>query len=394
MGKLTIGAIRQAERPGRYGDGGTLYLNVAPGGSKSWVQRISIDGRQRDIGLGPWPVVTLEEARDFAIDNRRTVRRGGDPLADKRRAKVPTFREAALRTFESKRGDFRSVKHAANWLQQLERHAFPKLGNVPVDRIDREAVLSVLTPIWSIKAESARKVRQRISATLRWAEAHGYVDRDLAGNAIAGALPKRQAKAVHLRALPYREVGAALATIEASGASEAAKLCLRFLVLTAARSGEARGATWADIDMDAREWRIPGERMKGGQEHRVPLSDAAVDALERARELRDGSDLVFPSPRRPGRELSDMTLTRVLRSTGLAERATVHGFRSSFRDWAAEKTEAQHAVMELSLAHAVGSDVERAYARSDLIARRRDLMRRWADYLTGSAGRRVVHLHG
>ena len=394
MGKLTIAAVKRLDRPGRYGDGGTLYLYIAPGGSKSWVQRITIDGRQRDIGLGPWPVVTLAEAREITIDNRRAVRRGGDPLADKRRAKVPTFREAAQRTFESKRGEFRSAKHAANWLQQLERHAFPKLGNVPVDRIDREAVLSVLTPIWTTRAESARKVRQRISATLRWAEAHGYVARDLAGDAIAGALPKRQAATKHLRALPYREVGAAFETIEASGASKASKLCLRFLVLTAARSGEARGATWSEIDMEAREWRIPGERMKAGEEHRVPLTDDAVAVLKRARELHDGSDLIFPSPLRPGRQLSDTTLTKVLRTTGLAERATVHGFRSSFRDWAAETTNAPHAVMELALAHAVGSKVEQAYARSDLLAKRRDLMRRWADYLTGSTGRRVVQIHG
>lgn len=391
MGKLTIAAVKRVDRPGRYGDGGTLYLNVAPGGTKSWVQRITIDGRQRDIGLGPFPVVTLKEARDLAIDNRRTVRRGGDPLADKRRAKVPTFREAAHRTLDSIRGDFRSAKHAANWIQQLERHAFPKLGDVPVDRIDREAVLSVLTPIWTTKAESARKVRQRISATLRWAEAHGYVDRDLAGDAIAGALPKRQAKTVHLRALPYLEVGGALATIEASRASEASKLCLRFLVLTAARSGEARGATWSEIDMEAHEWRIPGARMKSNQDHRVPLSDAALHVLDRARELADGSDLIFPSPRHPGRPMSDMTLTKVLRSTGLAERATVHGFRSSFRDWAGERTNAPHAVMELSLAHAVGSKVEQAYARSDLLAKRCDLMRRWADYVTGSTGARVVN---
>ena len=394
MGKLTIAAIKRLERPGRHGDGGTLYLYIAPGGTKSWVQRISIDGRQRDIGLGPWPVVSLAEARDLAIDNRRLVRRGGDPVADKRRAKVPTFREAAVRTFEANRSRWRNAKVAANWLQQLERHAFPQLGNVRVDRIDREAVLKVLTPIWTAKPEAARKVRQRISATLRWAEAHGYIDRNPAGEAIDGALPAQPAIKDHLRALPYREVGEALATIEASGASIAAKLCLRFLVLTAARSGEARGAIWAEIDMEAREWRIPGSRMKAGVEHRVPLSDAAFDVLDQARAIGDGSDLVFPSPRRPGRELSDMTLTKVLRTTGIAERATVHGFRSSFRDWAAETTNAPHAVMELALAHAVGSKVEQAYARSDLLAKRRDLMRRWADYLAGSTGARVVNLHG
>lgn len=394
MGKLTLRAIKEATRPGRYGDGGTLYLYVTPGGSKCWVQRITIDGKQRDIGLGPWPVVTLAEARDLAIDNRRAVRRGADPLADKHRAKVPTFREAAKQTFEANRARWRNAKVASNWLQQLERHAFPKLGHRRVDAIDREAVLSVLTPIWTAKPEAARKVRQRINATLRWAEAHGFIDHNPAGGTIDGALPAQPSVREHLRALPYREVGAALATIDESGASDAAKLGLRFLVLTAARSGEARGATWAEIDMEAREWRIPGARMKAGQEHRVPLSESALAVLERARELRDGSDLVFPSPRRPGRELSDMTLTKVLRTTGLAERATVHGFRSSFRDWAGEQTSAPHHVMELSLAHAVGSKVEQAYARSDLLAKRRDLMNRWADYLTGSTGRRVVQLHG
>ena len=394
MARLTIKAIREAARPGRYGDGGTLYLNVAPGGTKSWVQRITIDGKQRDIGLGPWPVVTLAEARDLAIDNRRAVRRGVDPLAEKHRAKVPTFLEAAHRTFEANRARWRNAKVAANWLQQLERHAFPKLGHRRVDAIDHEAVLSVLTPIWTAKPEAARKVRQRIRATLRWAEAHGFIDHNPAGEAINGALPAQPSVREHLRALPYREVGAALATIDESGASVAAKLCLRFLVLTAARSGEARGATWSEIDMEACEWRIPGSRMKAGQDHRVPLSDAVLAVLDRARDLRDGSDLIFPSPRRPGQELSDMTLTKVLRTTGFAERATVHGFRSSFRDWAAEKTSAPHAVMELALAHAVGSKVEQAYARSDLLARRRDLMQRWSDYLTDSTGRRVVQLQG
>ena len=394
MARLTIKAIREATRPGRYGDGGTLYLNVAPGGTKSWVQRITIDGKQRDIGLGPWPVVTLAEARDLAIDNRRAVRRGVDPLADKHRAKVPTFLEAAQRTFEANRARWRNAKVAANWLQQLERHAFPKLGHRRVDAIDREAVLSVLTPIWTVKPEAARKVRQRISATLRWAEAHGFIDHNPAGEAINGALPAQPSVREHLRALPYHEVGAALATIDESAASVAAKLCLRFLVLTAARSGEARGATWSEIDMEACEWRIPGSRMKAGQDHRVPLSDAVLAVLDRARDLRDGSDLIFPSPRRPGQELSDMTLTKVLRTTGFAERATVHGFRSSFRDWAAEKTSAPHAVMELALAHAVGSKVEQAYARSDLLARRRDLMQRWSDYLIDSTGRRVLQLHG
>ena len=396
MAKLTISQIKRLDRPGLYADGEvpTLYLNVATGGSKSWIQRIVIGGKRRDIGLGGWPVVPLTDARDIALDNRRAVRRGDDPLAAKRRAKVPTFREAAHAAFEANKGRLRSAKNEKAWLRQLERHAFNILGDMPVDRISREDVLRVLTPIWRDKPEAARKVRQRVTATLRWAEAYGHAQHNIAAEGIDGALPAMPAVKEHLRALPYREVGAALGTVDGSDSSLSAKLCFRFLVLTAARSGEARGTTWAEIDMDAREWRIPGERMKAGAEHRIPLSDAALAVLAQARTIRDAdSDLVFPSPARAGRPLSDMTLTKVLRTAGLGDRATVHGFRSSFRDWAAEQSNAPHAVMELSLAHAVGSAVERAYARSDLLAKRRLLMVQWAEYIgVGATGEKVVAL--
>ena len=197
----------------------------------------------------------------------------------------------------------------------------------------------------------------------------------------------------HFRALPYRDVSAALETVQASKASVAAKLCFRFLILTAARSGEARGARWDEIDLETREWRIPAGRMKGGIAHRVPLSDPAIAVLGQARELDDGSSLIFASPVRKSKAMSDMTLMKVLRSTGLADRATVHGFRSSFRDWAAERTNTPHAVMELALAHAVGNSVEQAYARSDLLAKRRRLMNRWAVFITGGNARKVVRLH-
>ena len=193
---------------------------------------------------------------------------------------------------------------------------------------------------------------------------------------------------------PIGTSSSALKTVEASKASWAAKLCLRFLILTAARSGEARGAKWDEIDFEAKEWRIVGERMKAGTAHRVPLSGPAMAVLERAREIDDGSGLIFPSSLRKGKAMSDMTLTKVLRSTGLADRATVHGFRSSFRDWAAECTNAPHAVMELALAHAVGDSVEQAYARSELLEKRRRLMDQWATFITVSNARKVVPLYG
>ena len=382
MPKLSAAKAKALTTPGMHGDAEGLYLNVTHSGSRSWVQRISIEGRRREIGLGSFPTVSLARARGLAAANKAAVAEGRDPLAEKRKAAIPTFRQAAEHTFEANKPRWRNGKHTVSWWQTLERHAFPILGDMPVDRIGREDILQVLTPIWGVRMETARRVRQRIRTILRWCMAHGYVEHNVAGEAIDGALPPMPRLKAHLRALPYQEVAAALATVDASGAALASKLCLRFLILTAARSGEVRGATWDEIQDHAREWRIPGSRMKAGVEHRVPLSNATLEVLEQARPLRDESGLIFPSSVKPGHPMSDMTLTQVLRKTGLAERSTVHGFRSAFRDWAAECTSAPHAVMELSLAHAVGSSVEQAYARTDLIEKRRTLMQQWAKFLT------------
>ena len=385
MPRLTSAKVKAITKPGMHGDGNGLYLNVTPSGSRSWIQRMMIGGRRRELGLGGYPATGLAEARALALANKAFVRAGRDPVAERRRSNVPTFREAARRVYDANLPRWRNGKHTVSWWQTLERHAFPTIGDMKVDQIRRSDVLAVLEPIWGVRQETARRVRQRVRSVLRWCEAHDYCTGNAAGDALDGALPPMPRVRAHLRAMPYREVSAALATVEASKASLASKLCLRFLVLTAARSGEARGATWDEIDEDAGEWRIPGSRMKAGVEHRVPLSDAALEALERARVLRDGSGLIFPSSVKAGHPMSDMTLTQVLRKTGLAERSTVHGFRSAFRDWAAECTSAPHAVMELSLAHAVGSSVEQAYARSDLIEKRRALMQAWADFVTGDA---------
>ena len=390
MFNLTAAKIRTITKTGLHGDGRGLYLRVAPGGSRGWIQRISIDGRRRDIGLGGYPTVSLAKARLHADANRTAVAEGRDPLAEKRRAHTPAFREAALRVHEANLPRWRNGKHTTGWLQSLERHAFPVIGDMAVDRIDRSDMLRVLAPIWGSKPETARRVRQRIRAILRWCLAHGFVEHNVAGDMIDGALPPMPRVKAHFRALPYQEVPPALEVVAASKASLAAKACFRFLVLTAARSGEARGATWSEIDIERREWRISAERMKGAVEHRVPLSDAALGVLEQTHPLRDDSDLIFPSPSKPGRPLSDMTLTKSLRAVGLGDRTTVHGFRSSFRDWAAECTDAPHAVMELSLAHAVGNAVENAYARSPLLEKRRALMEQWAAYLEGDGGKVVT----
>ena len=393
MPKLSAAKVRTITKPGMHGDGNGLYLNVTRSGSRSWIQRIVIGGHRRDLGLGGYPGTGLAEARRKAIANKALVVAGRDPLAERRRARVPTFRVAAKRVYEANLPRWRNGSHTKGWWQSLERHAFPVIGDMRVAQIGRSDVLAVLEPIWSVRQETARRVRQRIRTILRWCEAHEYCTGNAAGEALDGALPVMPRVKAHLRALPYQDVAAALGVVEASGASIAAKLCLRFLVLTAARSGEARGATWDQIDEAERLWVIPGDRMKGGTEHRQPLSEAVLAALGKAKVLRDESDLIFPSPLKRGRPLSNMSLTKVLRDTGLAGRATVHGFRTSFRTWASERTNAPHAVMELSLAHVVGSSVERAYARSDLLAKRRRLMEQWGQFVAGN-GADVVGLGG
>ena len=380
---LSATRVKALKDPGRFSDGGGLHLFISKAGRKSWVQRITIDGHRRDIGLGGFPSVSLAQAREKAADYRAAVAGGRDPLADKRRPAMPSFRDAAHAVHEANRPRWRSGRHSASWMQTLERHAMPALGNIPVDRIDRADVLRVLTPIWTTRPETARRVRQRMRTIFRWAMAHGFMETNPAGEAIDGALPPMPKVKAHLRALPYQEVGEALKTVDASQASIAAKLCFRFLVLTAARSGEARGAVWDEIDIPGQVWRIPPQRMKAGVEHRVPLSGQALVVLGNASALRDESGLVFPSPLRPGSPMSDMTITKVLRSTGLAESATVHGFRSSFKNWTLEQTDTPWAVSESALAHILGNSTEQAYARSDLFERRRSLMQLWADYLTG-----------
>ena len=396
--RLTIAKIKRLTEPGMYADGDTLFLNITQTGCKSWIQRISILGKQREIGLGPLWEVSLTEARDKAFENRRLIRAGGNPLAEREaKRKVPTFREAAEAVIAVNRETWRGSRTEQNWRTQFDRYAFPTLGNMPVDRITQADVLACVEPIWTKKPETARKARMRIRKVLKWAEAHNHITRNVAGDAISEALPPMQHKATHRRALPYAETGAALATFAACTASDAVKLCLRFVILTGCRSAEAREATWSEIDLASQTWIVPADRRKGDAKQKkfdadwsVPLSTEAVAVLTAAAALADGSGLVFPSPHKTGKSLSDMTLTRVLKVTGLHERATVHGFRSTFRTWLSEQTSASFEVMELSIGHSVGNAVQKSYARSDQLEKRRALIQQWADYLTAPRDGRVV----
>jgi integrase len=380
-GRLSAAEIGRAP-PGKHADGGGLTLVVKQSGGRSWVARVSADGKRRDIGLGAYPAVSLDEARRRTAELRaraQLVNGRAVPDPGSQVTGVPTFAQAAASVHALNTPRWRNERHAREWLHSLHRHAEPLLG-LPVDHITRAHVLEVLHPIWHDKPETARRVRQRIRTVLSYAMAlHEHIPSNAAGDGIDAALPPMPRIRNHQRALHYRDVRQALRRVAGSNSSAAARLCLRFLVLTATRSAEARGARWDEIEEADAAWRIPGERMKSGVEHRVPLSQQAFEVLDAARELADDSGLVFPSPLKPGHPLSWQTLLKLLRTNELD--CTVHGFRSSFKTWAIEATTTPWAVGEAALAHVVGNSTEAAYVRGDLFAQRRKLMAAWADFV-------------
>ncbi|MDE2981899.1 MAG: tyrosine-type recombinase/integrase [Gemmatimonadota bacterium] len=375
--KLTAAFVRSVHEPGLYWDEHGLVLRVKPSGYKQWIQRLFIHGKRRELGLGSVRLVTLAEARDAALANRKVARAGGDPRKTRRRS-VPTFEQAAAKVFAMHRTTW-TDKHAVQWASTLRMYAHPRIGGKRVDRITSADVMGVLMPIWTEKHTTAKRIRERIGTVMKWAIAQGYRVDNPAGEAIRAALPKPGHVQKHLKALPHGEVAGAIETIRRSGARASVKLALEFLALTACRSGEVRGARWAEIDIEGGEWTIPAERMKSRREHRVPLSGRALEVLAEAKANAPRSELVFPSAR--GVQLQPTPLSALFRDLGIP--AVPHGFRSSFRDWAAECTDAPHAVMEAALAHAVRNKVEAAYARSDLFERRRVLMEQWSEYLAG-----------
>ncbi len=379
-GKLSDRKVRSLNEPGRYSDGATLYLMVAPGGSKQWVQRLTVRGRQTDIGLGGYPLVGLREARERAQANRAQARSGADPLLERRRAAVPIFRDLAAQHIEALRPSWRNAKHAAQWGSTLAAYAHPYIGNRPVDQVTRADVIGLLSPIWTKKPETARRVRQRVRAVMARAIALEYIENNPAGEGIDAALARLPRIKAHHPALPYAQLPAALKAVKDSTATPSVRLGFQFLALTACRSGEVRGARWEEMNLDVATWTVPAERMKTGRPHRVPLSEQAITVLEEASGLENGSGLVFPAPR-SGIKLSDMAFAQLLRRLGLD--FVPHGLRSSFRDWAAEQTTAPHAVMEAALAHAVRDSTEAAYFRSDLFQLRRGLMKQWGEFLGG-----------
>jgi integrase len=383
MGKLTALKVKALKEPGRHSDGNGLVLYVKESGTKTWVLRIQVDGKRRDFGLGSLADVSLAEAREKADDLRKQYRSGIDPVAAKRAVKlveagVPTFREAAAQAHTEHKGGWKNVKHKAQWISSLEAYAYPAIADLPVDEIEGPAIRDLLADIWLAKPETARRVRQRIGAVLDWAYAKGYRKAEAPMRSVTKGLPRQPKKDNHHAALPYEHAPSLMAKLAES--DSVGRNALRFLILTAARSGEVRGATWSEIDLDQKLWTVPGDRMKAGKTHIVPLQPAAITILEQMKKaFDDGPDQpLFPGKAK--KPLSDMTLTKVLRD-GFSSDITVHGFRSTFRDWAAEQTDVAGDVVEAALAHAVQNKVEAAYRRTNYLEKRRALMDSWATYL-------------
>ena len=374
---------------GRHHDGNGLMLNVKPSGSRQWLQRIVIQGKRVDIGLGGYPCTGLAKARKKAFENRQIARDGGDPRV--KRSKAPTFAEAARTVHGIHAPAIKNATDRAKWMAELVNHVFPLIGDRPVDQITTDDVLKIIlpphNPMWHVKPTTAKRVQRRLYIILQWAIAKGYRTDNPAGDALKAVLPRQTHKPEHMKAVPYKEVGNAIRKVRKYGKHEYAKLALEFLVLTAVRSNEVRNAKWSDINLNEQIWTIPGDRMKAKQEHRVPLSDRAIEILEQARETLTGtanekSGLVFPNR---GKVFDEKIMRRMMQDleikTEEGEIAHPHGFRTSFKDWSSEMTDVPDEVSEHALAHSVGSSVRQAYARSDLFAKRVKLMQDWADYL-------------
>lgn len=391
MGKLTQAHIRAAlAKPGRHHDGDGLVLFVRDSGRASWVARVQQGGKRREFGLGSLRAVGLGEAREKAALVKAALVAGRDPHLDLKPPKemTRTFREAALAFLEAKADDAKiSDAKRKQQLSQLKTYAFPALGKLQVQSIEADAIAACLRPIWTRKPETARKVRSLIIRTLRFARPDGALFIGTLSPAVADRLPA-QPRRGNFEAMPYAELPAFMERLAGKGGMGA--LALRVAILTAARSGEVRGATWNELDLDAAVWTVPADRMKARRPHRVPLSPAALALFHHALSIkRAGTDLIFPAM--SGKALSDMTLTKVLRD--MEAPCTVHGFRSTFRDWAAEQTNHPGEVAEAALAHTVPKAVEAAYRRTDFFDKRRELMDSWGGFATGDGGAEIVPIN-
>jgi integrase len=389
MHKLAARTVATSKKPGMLGDGGGLYLQVSKGGTKSWIYRFMLRGRSRDMGLGGADVVSLSEARDLALQARKLVKAGTDPIETKntqqrqdalKAATTLTFAECAEAYIKTHEAGWRSAKHREQWRNTLDAYASSVFGDLPVDAIDTGLVMQAIEPIWTTKTETASRLRGRIEAVLDWAKTRGYRSGENPARwrgHLKHLLPKKGKlqKVKHHPALSYRDIFGFMKALRERDATTARGL--EFLILTAVRPSEVVGATWDEFDLDKAVWTIPGNRMKAGKEHRVPLSDMAVSILRKMEEGRFSS-FVFPG-RKAERPLTTGAFLRLMVRMEHPD-ITSHGFRSAFRDWASEETNFSRETAEAALAHTIGNKVEEAYRRGDLFEKRRKLMEAWATY--------------
>jgi integrase len=395
-GRLTALKVEKARKRGMYADGGGLYLRITEDGTKNWVYRFMLAGRPRWMGLGPLALYSLQEARAKALEARKLRHEGIDPIDTRRArrararldaAKAITFKECAASYIKAHRAGWRNGKHAAQWEATLATYAEPTIGALPVQAIDTALIMKVLEPIWTEKPETASRLRGRVEAILDLAKVRGWRDGENPAR-WRGHLdkllpaPAKVRRVEHHAALPYADLPGFLTRLrEQEGTAARA---LEFAILTAARTGEVLGARWSEIDLAGKVWTVPGERMKAGKEHRVPLSERALAILETLRPADDNGDAFVFAGGKPDQPLSNMAFLMLLRRMKCDD-LTAHGFRSTFRDWAAERTNFPSPVVEMALAHTVGDKVEAAYRRSDLFERRRRLMQQWAMFCTSPA---------
>ncbi|KJJ95207.1 integrase [Burkholderiaceae bacterium 26] len=395
MHTLSAVAVSKLTTPGYHSDGGGLYLQISPTGTKSWIFRFKINGRAREMGLGSILGVGLADARSSAAECRRQLAAGIDPIEARKgvraqvrleAAKAVTFSYCATAYIDAHRLGWRNAKHVSQWENTIAAYANPVIGSLPVQTVDTGLVMRILEPIWSVKPETASRLRGRIESILDWAKVRGFRQGENPARwrgHLEALLPARsRIRAVkHHAALPYQEIGQLMADLQDQPGI--ASLALAFTILTAARTGEVIGAKRAEFDLKERVWTVPAERMKARREHRVPLSSAVISLLSAA-EPYQVDDYVFPGAR-PQKHLSNMAMLMLLKRMGRAD-LTAHGFRSTFRDWAAEQTNYAREVAEAALAHVVGDKVEAAYRRGDMFDKRRRLMNEWARYCAVQSG--------
>lgn len=385
--RLDAMTVKHLKARGLHADGGGLYLQISRFDTKSWIFRFTLNGNARQMGLGPLHTVPLSEARQAAEECRKLLRTGTDPIDHRKTerarhglevAKVMTFKECATAYLRSHGAVWSNIKHSAQWKSTLEAYVYPSFGTLPVQDIDTGLVLKVLEPIWATKTETASRIRGRIESILDWAKARGYREGENPARwrgHLDKLLPAKSkiSKVTHHAALPYTEIGAFVSELQNHDAVSARGL--EFLILTAARTGEVINATWGEIDFAHKVWTIPEERMKAGNEHRVPLSERTIKILNEMQEAKV-SDFIFPGAKK-NRPLSNMAFLQLMKRMGRDD-LTAHGFRSTFRDWTAERTNYPGEVAEMALAHTVSDKVEAAYRRGDMFDKRRRLMDEWA----------------